>query len=138
MKKIVGTLVSVLGILSAIVALLDIYPEYNNIYWVLAGILIGFFLGVFVPEEKEKRNSTPKERALLLLVVLFLLPPFILAGLISLISGLGFMTPGIIQGMLIWGFWGIITAYIVAGCVTYYMFSPSANSEKNNQEKENP
>ena len=118
MKKIITGIVGCLGVVSSLLAIIDALPEYNNIFLVLIGVAVGYALGIFAPNN-EGKDMTAKNKSLLFICIMFLLPPLLLVGVVAAIASLGLMTEVLLTHILGWGVFAIIIAYIVAGIVAY-------------------
>lgn len=141
LKKFLGGIVSCLGVLSSVLALANIFPQYNSIFFVLIGIFVGFLLGSLSPKDRDRPvPMSNRTKGYLLMVIMFILPPLLLVGVIASLSALGLMTEALIGSVLGWGFFAILVAYITAGIVAYSIGLPGSTrvrtDEKQNHNKQ--
>ncbi len=117
MKKIIIGFTSCLGVISSILAIMNVLPQYNIIFFVLIGISVGYALGYFASSRNPENSLNAKERSLLFMVIMFFAPPLVIICFIIVIWKIGFMSEAILKIILDWGILIILIAYITAGVV---------------------
>ena len=120
MKKILIGATASLGVVSSILALIDALPQYNAVFLVLIGITVGYALGSFTPDNTPKEKMSEHSKGILLVIIMFTVPPFIILLGIVVIWLIGFMTDLLIQYILGWSIFILVASYIIAGIVSYY------------------
>ena len=119
MKKVLIGAAASLGVVSSILALIDALPQYNTVFLALIGVTVGYALGSFTPGHEPKEKMSERTKGILLVIVMFIVPPFIILVSIVAIWLIGFMTDSLIQYILGWSVVILIASYIIAGIVSY-------------------
>lgn len=134
MKKILTGATGCLGIVASILALINALPQYNNVFLVLIGVTVGYALGAFTPDTMPKNEMSEKSKGILLVIIMFITPPFIILISIFAIWSIGFMTDELIKYILGWSIVILILSYSIAGIVSSYWAEQSKlnNAGQNN------
>lgn len=144
MKKVLAGITGSLGAVASILALADALPQYNPIFLVLIGVTVGYALSSFAPNDTTERKMSERSKGIFLIIVMFVIPPFIIIFGIVVIWFIGFMTDSLIKYILGWSVVILLVSYITAWVVSCSWAEKSRlnhstqnNSRHNNQSNSN-
>ncbi|MGE5631361.1 MAG: hypothetical protein ACM3TR_09730 [Caulobacteraceae bacterium] len=138
MRKVIAGVAGCLGVISSILAIIDALPQYNDVLLALIGVTVGYTLGVFTPDNETKGKMNEHSKGVLLVIIMFIVPPFIILFGIVVIWLIGFMTELLLQYILGWSIAILALSYIVAGVVSSsWAEKLSINNEVHNKKPHN-
>lgn len=99
MKNFVNGFITCIGAISSVLALADAFPMYQDVFLVLIGICVGFWLGSINQRPSKKSTDAKASPGFFLLSV----PVLLLLSTIAVLHCIGVLTESVLMMVLIFG-----------------------------------
>ena len=133
MKNFVNGFITCIGAISSVLALADAFPMYQDVFLVLIGICVGFWLGSFNQKPSKNLEDVKASPAFLLLIT----PALLLLSTVAVLHCIGVLTESILIMVLIFG--GLITFIATISAILMMPAeSKSGEDSAENNHKSNP